>query len=89
MVLRMGRKLPYRSAGSGGFNEQALSNVCFAFDKAGLLRKDLLGAVFGVAALRLAASERDMAPSFKPQVRRPGRCSSALPCCRVGHMACT
>ncbi|KXZ56119.1 hypothetical protein GPECTOR_1g10 [Gonium pectorale] len=49
----------------GGFNEQALSNVVYAYEKAGLLDRELLHWVFSVAALRL--DRRDGPPSFKPQ----------------------
>lgn len=51
----------------GGFNEQALSNIVYAYDKAGLLDRDLLAWVLNVAALRL--DRKDAPPSFKPQVR--------------------
>ena len=50
-LLRARQPLPYH--GVGGFNEQALSNVVFAFDKAGCLQHDLLAAVLDVAVLRL------------------------------------
>ncbi|KAG2450561.1 hypothetical protein HYH02_005062 [Chlamydomonas schloesseri] len=49
----------------GGFNEQALSNVVYAYEKAGLLDRELLQWVFSVATLRL--DRRDAPPSFKPQ----------------------
>ncbi|GFR47217.1 hypothetical protein Agub_g8900 [Astrephomene gubernaculifera] len=49
----------------GGFNEQALSNVVYAYEKAGLLDRELLQWVFSVATLRL--DRRDGPPSFKPQ----------------------
>jgi hypothetical protein len=48
---------------------QALSNAVFAFDKAGLLRKEFLSGVFEVAGLRLAANEAMPVLTFKPQVR--------------------
>ncbi|KAI8473925.1 MAG: hypothetical protein J3K34DRAFT_518636 [Monoraphidium minutum] len=50
-LLRGRQPLPYH--GVGGFNEQALSNAVFAFDKAGLLAHDLLAAILDVATLRL------------------------------------
>ena len=43
----------------------ALGNVVAAYDKAGLLDRELLEAVFTVAALRL--DRRDAPPAFKPQ----------------------
>lgn len=49
----------------GGFNEQALSNVVYAYEKAGMLDRELLQWVFSVASLRL--DRRDAPPSFKPQ----------------------
>ncbi|EFJ43826.1 hypothetical protein VOLCADRAFT_118954 [Volvox carteri f. nagariensis] len=49
----------------GGFNEQALSNVVYAYEKAGMLDRELLQWVFSVATLRL--DRRDGPPSFKPQ----------------------
>lgn len=51
----------------GGFNEQALSNIVYAYEKAAMLDRELLHWVFSVAALRL--DRRDAPPSFKPQVR--------------------
>jgi hypothetical protein len=55
-LLRARQPLPYHGGGGGqGFNEQALSNAVFAFDKAGLLTPDLLSAVFEVGVLRLQA----------------------------------
>jgi hypothetical protein len=38
----------------GGLNPQALSNITFAYDKVGMLDRELLQWVFNVAALRLA-----------------------------------
>eukprot|EP00775_Hariotina_reticulata_P005241 gene5241-5476_t len=68
LTLRNGHSLPY--VGGGGFNEQALSNAVYAFDKVGLLSAELLNAVFEVSALRLqrgwASPHPDLA-SFKPQ----------------------
>lgn len=55
---------------AGGFNEQALSNIVYAFDKADLLDKELLQWVFNVAALRLDRIEAGLHGaelSFKPQ----------------------
>ena len=53
-LLRARRPLPHHHGGGGaGFNEQALANVVHAYERAGLLNGDLLGAVFDVAALRL------------------------------------
>lgn len=49
----------------GGFNEQALSNVVYAFEKAGVLDRELLPWIFNVAALRLKSN--NLMPSFKPQ----------------------
>eukprot|EP00955_Chlamydomonas_euryale_P028807 303980-Chlamydomonas_euryale.AAC.16 len=49
----------------GGFNEQALSNIVYAFDKAQLLDGGLLQSVYTVAALRLQRSVGR--PTFKPQ----------------------
>lgn len=43
---------------AGGFNEQALSNIVYAFDKADMLDKELLQWVFNVAALRLDRMDR-------------------------------
>ncbi len=77
-LLRAGRPLPTHASG-GGFNEQALSNVVFAFDKAGLLRKELLEHVFMVAALRLMQTDGSSQLVFKPQVR------CVIWCCR-GHV---
>jgi hypothetical protein len=51
----------------GGFNEQALSNAVYAFDKAGLLTAELLSRVFEVSVLRLQRGRHDAAISFKPQ----------------------
>jgi hypothetical protein len=68
LALSSGQSLPY--IGGGGFNEQALSNAVYAFDKSGLLSSELLSAVFEVSALRLqrggASHHHDMA-TFKPQ----------------------
>ncbi len=70
----------------GGFNEQALSNVVYAYEKAGMLDRELLQWVFSVASLRL--DRRDAPPSFKPQasaaarVRRGHIFSVALVLCR-------
>lgn len=68
LVLDSGQPLPY--VGGGGFNEQALSNAVYAFDKVGLLSGELLAAVFEVSALRLRrgsmAHHPDIA-TFKPQ----------------------
>lgn len=50
---------------TGGFNEQALSNIVYAFDKTQLLDADLLQAVYTVASLRLDHCHGR--PSFKPQ----------------------
>lgn len=52
----------------GGFNEQALSNIVYAFDRAQLLDRDLLQSVFTVAGMRLDSTltgQRN--PAFKPQ----------------------
>jgi hypothetical protein len=64
----------------GGFNEQALSNVVYAYEKAGMLDRELLQWVFSVAALRL--DRRDAPPSFKPQVGLGGlqRGRVCVPC---------
>lgn len=51
----------------GGFNEQALSNIVYAYDKTQLLDKELLQWVFNIAALRLDRMDAKE-PSFKPQV---------------------
>lgn len=68
LALSSGQSLPY--IGGGGFNEQALSNAVYAFDKSGLLSSELLSAVFEVSALRLqrggASHHHDLA-TFKPQ----------------------
>ncbi|KAG1674473.1 hypothetical protein FOA52_003078 [Chlamydomonas sp. UWO 241] len=48
-----------------GFNEQAFSNIVYAYDKAQLLDADLLQSIFTVAALRLERCGGR--PSFKPQ----------------------
>jgi hypothetical protein len=68
LVLDSGQSLPY--VGGGGFNEQALSNAVYAFDKVGLLSGELLSAVFEVSALRLRrgsmAHQTEIA-TFKPQ----------------------
>jgi hypothetical protein len=68
LALSSGQSLPY--IGGGGFNEQALSNAVYAFDKSGLLSSELLSAVFEVSALRLqrggASHHYDLA-TFKPQ----------------------
>ncbi|KIY99464.1 hypothetical protein MNEG_8495 [Monoraphidium neglectum] len=71
-LLRARRPLPYH--GAGGFNEQALSNAVYAFDKAGLLQTELLTAIFEVATLRLqinsgagAGADGGAALGFKPQ----------------------
>eukprot|EP00879_Flechtneria_rotunda_P005744 GHRR01006045.1.p1 GENE.GHRR01006045.1~~GHRR01006045.1.p1 ORF type:complete len:810 (+),score=341.24 GHRR01006045.1:739-3168(+) len=68
LALSSGQPLPY--VGGGGFNEQALSNAVYAFDKVNLLSTELLAAVFEVSALRLqrggAMHHSDLA-SFKPQ----------------------
>jgi hypothetical protein len=67
LALSSGQSLPYIG---GGFNEQALSNAVYAFDKSGLLSSELLSAVFEVSALRLqrggASHHHDLA-TFKPQ----------------------
>lgn len=71
----------------GGFNEQALSNVVYAYEKAGMLDRELLQWVFSVASLRL--DRRDAPPSFKPQasagarVRRGDNPSTALSALQV------
>lgn len=68
LALSSGQNLPY--VGGGGFNEQALSNAVYAFDKVGLLSSELLSAVFEVSALRLqrgSASHHPDLASFKPQ----------------------
>lgn len=44
---------PWLYSLSGTFNEQALSNLVYAYDKAGLLDSTLLQAVLNVGALRL------------------------------------
>ncbi|KAL6765749.1 hypothetical protein V8C86DRAFT_1782152, partial [Haematococcus lacustris] len=49
---------------AGGLNCQALSNLIFAFDRAGLLDGELLNWVFNVAALRLNRLEHN---GFKAQ----------------------
>eukprot|EP00195_Chlamydomonas_chlamydogama_P011872 CAMPEP_0202890262 /NCGR_PEP_ID=MMETSP1392-20130828/735_1 /ASSEMBLY_ACC=CAM_ASM_000868 /TAXON_ID=225041 /ORGANISM="Chlamydomonas chlamydogama, Strain SAG 11-48b" /LENGTH=628 /DNA_ID=CAMNT_0049573799 /DNA_START=109 /DNA_END=1995 /DNA_ORIENTATION=+ len=49
----------------GGFNEQALSNIVYAYDKAEMLDKDLLQWVFTVATFRL--EKGNGMPTFKPQ----------------------
>jgi hypothetical protein len=52
----------------GGFNEQALSNIVYAFDRATLLDHELLQAVYAVAAMRLEAStQAGLRPAFKSQ----------------------
>ena len=52
----------------GGFNEQALSNIVYAFDRAQLLDRDLLQSVFTVAGMRLdSALTGQRNPAFKPQ----------------------
>lgn len=66
VVLQAGQPLPYH--GVGGFNEQALSNAVYAFEKAGLLQEDLLTAIFDVSVLRLQRCTQDSAVTFKPQV---------------------
>jgi hypothetical protein len=68
VVLGSGQPLPY--VGGGGFNEQALSNAVYAFDKVGLVSRELLGAVFEVSALRLRRGSMAHHPdltTFKPQ----------------------
>jgi hypothetical protein len=68
LVLDNGQSLPY--VGGGGFNEQALSNAVYAFDKVGLLSGELLGAVFDVSALRLrrgSMAHHTEIATFKPQ----------------------
>lgn len=62
-VLQQGESWIYRIP--GGFNEQALSNIVYAFEKAQVLDRELLRWVFSVAALRL--DRKDAPPSFKPQ----------------------
>jgi hypothetical protein len=66
-LLRARQPLPYH--GVGGFNEQALSNAVYAFEKARLLTHDLLAAIFDVATLRLrgGGGGHDGHLSFKPQ----------------------
>jgi hypothetical protein len=79
-LLQVGDSLPYQ--GAGGFNEQALCNAVFAFDKAGLLRRDLLQAIFAVTALRLHRSSVEDTMSFKPQVGGSvPACAWDKPCC--------
>lgn len=52
----------------GGFNEQALSNIVYAFDRAQALDRELLQAVFAVAAMRLDCNVTGQhRPAFKPQ----------------------
>lgn len=55
----------------GGFNEQALSNVVYAYSKAQLLDRELLQLVYDVASLRLDSGGDGrglpMGGSFKPQ----------------------
>lgn len=68
VLLSNGHNLPY--VGGGGFNEQALSNAVYAFEKVGLLSSELLTAVFEVSALRLqrgSSSHHTDLASFKPQ----------------------
>lgn len=68
LVLGSGQSLPY--VGGGGFNEQALSNAVYAFDKVGQLSSELLSAVFEVSALRLRRGSMAHHPdlnTFKPQ----------------------
>lgn len=62
-VLQQGESWIYRIP--GGFNEQALSNIVYAFEKAQVLDRELLRWVFSVAALRL--DRKDAPPTFKPQ----------------------
>ncbi|GBF91445.1 hypothetical protein Rsub_04185 [Raphidocelis subcapitata] len=86
-LLRARAPLPYHGGGQG-FNEQALSNACFAFDRAGLLQHDLLAAIFDVATLRLqlgagpgagGGSHDGGGISFKPQ-----ELCSLLKACHTG-----
>ncbi|GBF95057.1 hypothetical protein Rsub_07558 [Raphidocelis subcapitata] len=76
VLLRARAPLPYHGGGQG-FNEQALSNEVYAFDKAGLLQRDLLAAILDVATLRLqlgggpggggGSHDGGAGLSFKPQ----------------------
>lgn len=65
---------------TGSFNEQALSNLVFAFDRAQLLSGDLLQAVFDMAAMRLCRpSTGSQGPlGFKPQVSEDSQDSKGL-----------
>jgi hypothetical protein len=65
IVLRAQQGLSYPAV--GGFNEQALSNAVYAFDKAGMLSAELLSGVFDVSVLRLQRFQNDANISFKPQ----------------------
>ena len=65
IVLRSQQGLSYPAV--GGFNEQALSNAVYAFDKAGMLSAELLSGVFDVSVLRLQRFQNDANISFKPQ----------------------
>eukprot|EP00798_Chlamydomonas_sp_ICE-L_P031622 gene31622-6816_t len=56
-------QLPWVHKLQGGFNEQALSNTVYAYDKAKLLDDELLQWVFYMAALRLESGF----PAFKRQ----------------------
>jgi hypothetical protein len=93
LTLSSGQSLPY--IGGGGFNEQALSNAVYAFDKSGLLSSELLTAVFEVSALRLqrgGASHHH--ETFKPQelctllkVRQDYSCGTYPSGCQL-HRCC-
>lgn len=57
---------PWATSIQGGFNEQALSNVVHAFERAELLDAKLLQLVYDVASLRIDRTPC-IASSFKPQ----------------------
>lgn len=63
----MVRRDSYAAAGRmDGFSEQALSNLAFSYDKAGMQSSELLQSIFNTAAARLHNNPNT---AFKPQVR--------------------
>ena len=78
----------------GGFNEQALSNIVYAFDRAQLLDRELLQSVFAVAAMRLDGNVTgQQRPAFKPQelctLLRAAQTNVADPWVFLGALSCT
>ena len=66
----------------GGFNEQALANVLFAFDNAGVQDVILAQHVFNVAGLRLLSRQTAHIDNLKSQVRR----NTYMVACKNAHI---